>query len=72
MQPTFLIPDDLLQYTVISFLSTHLRLESADKVQEVKLCVVDEVEGLTDDAVDALLGSLQKGHQPHLNKMSSR
>jgi hypothetical protein len=42
-------------------------LKFGDKLQEVKVGVVDEVEGLTDDAVYGLLGGLQEAVQPHLH-----
>jgi hypothetical protein len=42
-------------------------LKFGDKLQEVKVGVVDEVEGLTDDAVYGLLGGLQEAVQPNLH-----
>ena len=45
----------------------HLSLEPREKVEEVELVVVDEVEGLSDDAVDRLLRRRQQRHQPDLH-----
>jgi hypothetical protein len=42
-------------------------LKFGDKLQEVKVGVVDEMEGLTDDAMYGLLGGLQEAVQPHLH-----
>ena len=37
-----------------------LGLESGQELQEVKLVVIDEVESLTDDAVDGFLRGLEQ------------
>ena len=42
-------------------------LKFGDKLQEVNVGVVDEMEGLTDDAMYGLLGGLQEAVQPNLH-----